>query len=219
MIEVCTREVLRYLGYKKRDTATPEVLADVDSCLQELHQAAVPRDIYRIFPCQVDTQAGCVTLPCATFKSSALARHLAGCREAVLFAATLGSGVDILIHRYSHLQISRAVILQACAAAMVEAFCDARQAEILRDLPQRRYARPRFSPGYGDFALENQRAFTAVLEAPKRIGLTLTEGDLMVPTKSVTAIIGLDENPTRTGSNPCAECSLTHCTYRRLEEQ
>ena len=219
MIEVCTREVLRYLGYKKRDTATPEVLADVDSCLQELQQAAAPRDIYRIFPCQVDTQAGCVTLPCATFKSSALARHLAGCREAVLFAATLGSGVDILIHRYSQLQISRAVILQACAAAMVEAFCDARQAEILHALPERRYARPRFSPGYGDFALENQRAFTAILEAPKRIGLTLTEGDLMVPTKSVTAIIGLDENPTRTGSNPCAECSLTHCTYRRLEEQ
>ena len=46
------------------------------------------------------------------------------------------------------------------------------------------YLRPRFSPGYGDFALEYQKDIFRMLECEKRIGITLTEGNLMMPSKS-----------------------------------
>ena len=51
----------------------------------------------------------------------------------------------------------------------------------------------RFSPGFGDLPLAVQPAFLAALDAPRRIGLAATAGNLLVPTKSVTAVVGLFE--------------------------
>ena len=49
----------------------------------------------------------------------------------------------------------------------------------------------RFSAGYGDVPLELQRDIFALLDCPRRIGLTLNESLLMSPSKSVTAIVGI----------------------------
>ena len=51
--------------------------------------------------------------------------------------------------------------------------------------------RPRFSPGYGDLPLEFQRDFFRILRPQRRIGVTLTDACLMVPSKSVTALVGI----------------------------
>ena len=59
------------------------------------------------------------------------------------------------------------------------------------------YVRPRFSPGYGDFSLEVQSAFLEMTDATKLIGITLTDGGIMVPEKSVTAVIGLTKTDKR----------------------
>ena len=64
--------------------------------------------------------------------SRSLSRNLKGCTKAVLFGATLGSGVDRLIRRTSLTDMSRAVIQQACAAAFLEEYCDEKQLEIGR---------------------------------------------------------------------------------------
>ena len=53
--------------------------------------------------------------------------------------------------------------------------------------------RPRFSPGYGDFPLTAQRDIFAILDCPKRIGLSLNQSLLLSPTKSVTAVIGKEQ--------------------------
>ena len=87
--------------------------------------------------------------------------------------------------------------------------------------------RPRFSPGYGDFPLEYQRELLGVLDAAKRIGLTLTDSLLMAPSKSVTAVIGVyeaadmpggcgrGEDLTGRGAHGCAGCGKEDCAYRR----
>ncbi len=50
----------------------------------------------------------------------------------------------------------------------------------------------RFSPGYGDCPLSAQRSIVnSVLNATRLIGLTVTPTSLLIPTKSVTAVIGL----------------------------
>jgi cobalamin-dependent methionine synthase I len=51
--------------------------------------------------------------------------------------------------------------------------------------------RPRFSPGYGDLSLSVQSDLLNVLDARRNIGLTLSDSLMMIPQKSVTAIVGL----------------------------
>ena len=49
----------------------------------------------------------------------------------------------------------------------------------------------RDSPGYGDFPLEAQREILVILDTPRKIGVSLTDSLLMVPSKSVSAVIGV----------------------------
>ena len=77
-----------------------------------------------------------------------MSRNLKDCEEVILFAATLGTGPDLLVRRYSRLEMSRAVVVQAAAAAMIEAWCDRKNGELKEEaLRQGKYLRPRFSPG------------------------------------------------------------------------
>lgn len=57
-------------------------------------------------------------------KQGNLARNLADCGRILVFAATLGTGADYLIGKYNRLQMSKAVVMQAAAAAMIEEYCD-----------------------------------------------------------------------------------------------
>ena len=131
-------------------------------------------------------------------------------------AATLGIGVDRLISRASAVRMSDAVIYQAVAAAMIEAYCDEVN-DTLRQEAERvgLYCRPRFSPGYGDFQIEHQRDFSRLLDTPRKIGLTVTESCLLVPIKSVTAVIGLSNSRQPCHRKGCEECEKTDCAFRR----
>lgn len=67
-------------------------------------------------------------------QSKSLLRNLKGCGQVVLFGATLGAGVDRLIRRVSLTDMARAVVLQACAAAELEEYCDEQQKKISTEL-------------------------------------------------------------------------------------
>lgn len=130
-------------------------------------------------------------------------------------AATLGLGPDRLIARaQAEGLMSRALALQAVSAAMIEAWCDRVNAELQgQALECGKRCRPRFSPGYGDFPLECQPGLFRLLGVQRNIGVTLTDSLLMLPTKSVTAVIGLcdGETPCPTG---CAACDRADCAFR-----
>lgn len=78
-----------------------------------------------------------------------------------------------------------------------------------------RYLRPRFSPGYGDFPLDCQQRLLDSLEAGKRIGIKLTDSLLMMPSKSVTAVMGVSKKPYRCDVKGCESCGKRDCLYRR----
>lgn len=111
--------------------------------------------------------------------------------------------------------MSRAVILDACASALVESGCDAAEAEIKARFPDR-YLTDRFSPGYGDLPLELQPSICAALDTPRRLGLHVTGSLLLNPGKSVTAVIGLSDRPQMARIRGCAFCSMREtCTLRK----
>ena len=120
--------------------------------------------------------------------SSSLSKNLSGCKKIILFAATVGIGIDRLIMKYGKIYPVKGLMMQALGAERIEALCDAFVSEMEKTGQK---MRPRFSPGYGDLPLEFQKEIFAALAPEKNIGLTLSASCLMSPTKSVTAIIGI----------------------------
>ena len=105
-------------------------------------------------------------------------------------------------------------VADAVCSALIEDYCDEMQAQLAAaEAEGGLYLRPRFSPGYGDFALESQREIFSRLACEKRIGLTLTDTLMMVPFKSVTAVIGVTGTPA-CAYNKCAACTNTACAFR-----
>ena len=213
-MELEKREALRYLGYGTggADRETEKLLED---CLLEAKEAADLRHVCREYSLSVSPEG---LLDCGIFQteSRSLKRVLKDCDRVLFMAATLGSGVDRLLFRYGKLSIARAVFLQAASAAMIESYCNGLCAGWKREYEkQGLFLRPRFSPGYGDFPLSVQPAVLRALEAEKRIGLTLTDGFLMLPSKSVTAVMGISRTPAFCAPEGCEACGKTDCAYRR----
>ena len=129
--------------------------------------------------------------------SKNLYKNLSGCESAVIFAATVGIGLDRLIAKYRAVSPAKALLLDAFGAERVESLCDAFSEEIKTEKDALgRICRPRFSPGYGDLPLSMQKDIFALLDCPKRIGVSLNESLLMSPSKSVTAIVGVKDKQT-----------------------
>ena len=212
--DIDRREVLRYLGYGGQE-ADEAVGSMVEQCLGELMEASTPRHLAREFPLVLGKDYH-IDGTCFHTRSRNLWGNLRDCGQVIVFAATLGCGADQLIQKYSRLQMSRAVVMQAAATAAIEEYCD----QVCRDMRtgyEKRglYLRPRFSPGYGDFPLDCQSSLLEALEAGKRMGIKLTESLLMMPSKSVTAVMGISGKPYRCDVKGCEVCAKTDCMYRR----
>ena len=117
-------------------------------------------------------------------ESKSLKTFLGGSSKAFVFAATVGIGADMLINRYSTLSPSKAIIMDGCATAAIECWCDYLCREVFA-VPEQE----RFSPGYGDLPLDMQPSILSYLDAHLNIGLAMTDSYLLTPTKSVTAIV------------------------------
>ena len=182
-------EILRYC----KAVADDATLSLVDDCIGEAEDKLSYNVCYaRSF---VKIEEDNVDLGFCSVKSHSLARCLEGCCEIIVFAATVGMGIDRLINRYSIISPSRAVIFQALGSERVEALCDAFCKDLKNSLTDSEESlRSRFSPGYGDLSLEVQRDIFDFLNPTSKIGVTLNENCFMLPQKSVTAIIGVKKN-------------------------
>lgn len=186
LLEYDLNEVLRYLGYRGA-SADRQTLGLIGSVHKELCEVCSPKYIFREYEFQKTDSA--LTINGISFKSKKLCSHLKNSDTVALFPATLGTGADTLIKKYSVCDKGRAAVAQATAASMTETLCDIGCMKIKESCSCE--IRPRFSPGFSDLELSSQRDFFKLLDVSKRLGVTLTESCLMVPTKSVTAFVGI----------------------------
>ena len=202
-------QVLRYAGIRREDAG---LRALVDECLTLSAGAFEWAACRAVWPLRRTGEL--VDCGFAALRSRSLTGALEDCEAVAAFAATVGFGIDRLLQRYGHLSVARAAVLQAVGTAQIEQLCDVVCAEIAQEAAaQGLYARPRFSPGYGDVPLTLQTELFAALDVPHRIGVTLTDSLLMAPSKSVTALVGLSRRPCR-GPAGCAGCPDTECPFR-----
>ena len=194
-MNVNKKEIQRYLGYQGITNTDENVLILIDECTDKLEETVTPRHIYRTFPVIWTQDPGggkTASFAGMRIESRDLTRHIEGCSEIIMMAATLGPSPDRLIARAELTMVLKALVYQASGAAMIEEYCDM----ICRKIEEEAAGRgmkttTRFSPGYGDLSLEVQRDFERLLEMKKNIGVGFTDSLLMTPAKSVTAFIGL----------------------------
>ena len=202
--------IFRYLRCGNRPTQEVEALCD--ALLPEFLAALDCRACFQ--EVAVTVEGNLVTLPgLAPIRSAALARNLAGCTRAILFAATIGSAADRLRMQTQVRSPARAVVLDAMGTAAIEALCDSLCADWRRQAaPQQ--LRPRFSPGYGDLPLALQKDLLSLLDSPRQAGIMLTEGLMMLPHKSVSAIVGIGPAGCDAPLHDCAACGKKNCAFR-----
>ena len=214
-------EVFRYLGYKGQKP-TADIQEKIEKCILDAVNASELRSVYQRFPLRFSDEEGLLFIgeeSEISVLSINLAKNLRDCSEVFIFGATIGVGIDRLIARASISNMLQAAIYQAVGAAYIEAYCDKINEEINEIARlENKVTRPRYSPGYGDFGIENQSLLFSLLDLTKHTGITLTEGLLMMPSKSVTALIGVKSQTAdceKDSFHDCAACNLKDCQFRK----
>ena len=210
-MKISVADAVRYMGAGEGNAEIRRMTAET---AEELERKITPRRTWRTF--RTEIRADGVFLPEAgeTLRGALAKNMLAECDTAVILLCTLGAEFEKMQRAQEARNMARAVVLDACGSAWVEAGCDAAEEEIAARFPGK-YRTDRFSPGYGDLPLESQEWILRVLNAGRRLGVTETASHLLIPAKSVTAVIGLSDRPQGAKIRGCAYCALREeCAYR-----
>lgn len=207
--QIDMEQAARYFGARQGsiDDATRALL---ETCAPPLLTAAAPRAVWLESDVDALSAAGILT-------GADVMKHLAGCDRAILLAVTLGPAADLQIRRAGVGDIAAGVASDALGSALAEQAADAAEAA-LRHMAagNGKYLTSRFSPGYGDWPIFVQPLVTAALDAQRRIGLCVTGTDLLLPRKSVTALLGVSDHPVKGHLAGCGHCALrARCEYRK----
>lgn len=153
-----------------------------------------------------------------TIVGASLIKHIGGAKRCAVMAVTLGAGIDHEIRKLQLSDMAAALSYDGCANDYIEELCDAAENEIAgRANALGLFITSRYSPGYGDFSLDNQSTLLRLVSPRAGCGITtLLESNLLVPQKSVTAVIGyVREKSERT--DKCENCpSKKKCKDNRM---
>ncbi len=189
------KEALRYLGIQGE--ANEETLRLVLECMETIEKVATPKFVSRAFSLEEFSPY---------MQGEDIKKHVAGADEILLLVGTLGIGVDIEIKKAQAVDMARAAVLDACAAAFIEQYMD-------KMMPEGLPSNMRYSPGYGDYPLSVQPQLLKAAKAFK-IGISVLDSYMLVPSKSVTAIVGIGTKNNAL-NDICVKCDKTDCAFRK----
>lgn len=208
-IKIDKKEVLRYLGYGK-NKADNAVLEKIEDIIKQMTNCLSLRASYEKYPLILMDDMLC--FGSIKTASADLKRNLSGCTEVIVFCATIGIDADRIISKCGVTSPADMVIAQSVGATFIEAWCDILCNRFSK--MEGKVLKPRFSPGYGDFPISEQKELLNMVDASRKIGVTLTESLLMMPSKSVSAIVGVGGETTH-AKGGCKKCDNKNCPYRR----
>ncbi|MDR3191052.1 MAG: methionine synthase [Lactobacillaceae bacterium] len=189
-------EVLRYAGYRRKFTLSPELDGMVDAEMAAVQTIAKPRYTWHIF--DLDAQTENVIKVIGTdlvLPGHDIYQHLKHAQKVALLAATLGIEVERHTRQLEITAMTRAYLFDACCVDLIEKVCDLAQVVLAEEIADQGLVQNRrYSPGYGDLPLAVQPQFLQAVDANKTVGIQLTDSYLMIPRKSVTALVGLFED-------------------------
>ena len=217
LLRIDPKETRRYAGLMRAKDFDEQLIED--AC-QDARLLAEPRGIWQLYDYDCEGQIVKADPP-FHIEGTKIGKHLAGCDKVILLAVTVGEAIeDMVTKRFADGEYASSVLLDAAATTAVEQLADGMEKAIKPKMAAQGYGmRWRFSPGYGDWPLEQQPELIRVTKC-ESIGITLSESKMLVPRKSVTAIIGLYKEVKGSGEaahspNGCAACDKLDCPSRK----
>jgi len=212
--EIDQKETRRYAGLNKSEFNSKAI---ADACT-EVQLLAEAKGIWQLYD-YIAATGKVAAVPPASIEGTKIRCHLALAEKVIFMAVTIGDTVEeqITAHfqegKYSH-----SLLLDAAATTAVEQAADAMEKTIRQKIvPQGYEMLWRFSPGYGDWDIHFQPEMIRLSQATN-IGISLTESMMLLPRKSITAVIGLVPNqlaPSAASEHNCQICSKTDCLARK----
>lgn len=207
-------ETKRYAGLNK--TTFSEQLIE-KACL-EAQLLSVSKGSWQIYDYNSCTHTIEIDEP-LQIKGNSIQKHLANCDKVIVLAATIGEAIEQKITEYFKLgEYSFSLLLDAAATTAVEMTADQMEKAMLRIAAAQGYRmKTRFSPGYGDWDIKFQPEMLRLAEA-NNIDMKLTDSYMLMPRKSITAIIGLTSNTAETlqaQKHNCKQCNKLDCLARK----
>ena len=215
-VTIPKEEVLRYLGYKKQEI---EESLDklIDETIEESKELLLPKFVYGSYKNELIDKGVSLEGTNLVLEGNDIKEHLKYSKEVTVMAVTIGSKIETKIKFYEKSNLTKALILDACATTAVEEVCDEIEEHIKKEANSNELSITfRYSPGYGDLPLTIQGELISILKADKTIGLTASAHHLLFPRKSVTAIIGLIPMGQKLKEKGCKTCkNYETCGFRR----
>lgn len=201
-------QAARYLG--AQGTPDAATLALLERCAPPLLRAAMPKAVWMLADAAAWDESG-------VLQGEDIRKHLAGCQQAILLAATLGPMVDSQIRRAAVGDVAAGAAADALASALAEQVADLAENKLRQWAAERGlFLTGRFSPGYGDWPITVQPLLAEALDTARQLGLYVTDTYLMTPRKSVTALLGVSDHPVKGQLAGCGHCALrARCDYRK----
>lgn len=212
-VNVDIHEAYRYMGC--RGIIDGDTGKELQHAADLIEEHARPLFIQKI--CNINRTNGLsLKGTCLKLEGKAIDALLHDCEICSIFCATIGNDIEALIRKWQLKDLAFAAMLDACASSAVENLCNKVEAEMANEFgAQGLFLTDRFSPGYGDLPLSIQPDFCAVLDTSRKIGVSVSESGIMIPRKSVTAIIGISKNPQKHFNTGCCNCGLINtCKFR-----
>lgn len=216
--EIDKKETKRYAGLRNSDF-DEEI---IDNACELARLVIKPTGIWEIYDYDSKTQTVATTPP-FKLQGNAIGKHLNGCTKVILLAATVGIDIENEITSlFKEGKYSLSLMLDAAATTAVEQNADLMEKAIKNHVSKQGYnMKWRFSPGYGDWPIEQQHEMLYMAKGDE-IGISITESLMLEPRKSITAIIGLyimEESCAFTSANrerhDCSQCNKLDCPARR----
>ena len=206
-------EMLRYRGHRG-DDVPPQVMRIADDVINSIPAFITPRVVqgrYSITAAENGVQlAGGLVLEGQDIK-----KHLAGCSECYIICATVGPGADSFIRSMLAMGSIWGLMADAAATRAVESLCDSVETQLRNSLKaENSYLTWRYSPGYGDFPFTQQPDILSLLKTDKTVGVTCNDSCMMIPSKSVTAVMGIAKTKPAEKTRSCDRCpNRENCNF------
>lgn len=216
LLKIDAAETRRYAGLMRAENFSEEKITA--ACEETLLLLEV-RGIWKIY--DYDCEKNLVlSEPNFKIDGKSITKHLGGCEKVVCMAVTIGENIEREVtKKFREGNYVSSVLMDAAATAAVEQVANSLEKIISTDVAKKSYkTRWRYSPGYGDWSLKTQKNFCKIVGA-EEIGIRLSAAMMLIPRKSVTAIIGLEkltaEKNLSHEKKSCELCDRFDCPARK----
>lgn len=212
LTKINLQETKRYAGLAKANFNEETIKK---ACLEAQILSSVQGtwEVYDYHGCAGEVKS----LPAAYITGSKINKFLNAAEKLIFLSVTVGQEIEQAVTTYFESgQYAYSLLLDAAATAAVEEAADEMERNIKQVFQSKGYQLlTRFSPGYGDWDIKFQPTMLALANAAK-INVKLTESYMLIPRKSITAVIGLVPNQLHTDKeNSCENCIKINCLARK----